>query len=54
MGDTLIKEDGRFGGTIKSIREGDISFGAVQGSNDFTLGSVIIIVPLLAITTKPI
>jgi translation initiation factor 5B len=25
VGDTLIKEDGRFGGTIKSIREGEIS-----------------------------
>ena len=35
-----------------SLGFGDISFGAVQGSNDFTLASVIIIVPLLAITTK--
>jgi translation initiation factor 5B len=25
VGDTLIKEDGKFGGTIKSIREGEIS-----------------------------
>ena len=33
-----------------SLGFGDISFGAVQGSNDFTLASVIIIVPLLAIT----
>ena len=35
-----------------SLGFGDISFGAVQGSNDFTLASILIIVPLLAITTK--
>jgi|YelNatPaOPRAMG01_1025707.scaffolds.fasta_scaffold03813_14 cation:H+ antiporter len=35
-----------------SLGFGDISFGAVQGSNDFTLASVIIIVPILAITAK--
>jgi cation:H+ antiporter len=35
-----------------SLGLGDISFGAVQGSNDFTLASVIIIVPILGITAK--
>ncbi len=35
-----------------SLGFGDISFGAVQGSNDFTLASVIVMIPLFGMTVK--